>query len=1387
MALLSAAMALTMLPATAFAEEGAADSSIVESRGSEEDYDNGDATAPAGQGDSVTASPKAEDAEASDSESKDSEGKDSANSSESVTTENAVADDQNSVDTQAESGEVSALSQGTCGAAGSESDVTWALTENPDAQGTYTLTFSGSGAMADYASAAATPWNSYLAANSATTTSTERGNGSQTFYKITKIEFAAGSALTHIGNYAFANTMIESLSILEGVTTLGNSIFGWTNWLKTIEIPASVTNLNYDSAKESYYNTFDGAFYLEEIKVAAGNPNYKVDNGMLLGKVQDGSGWMIVNCPDTLANNGTPVTAISKNGFTESNIVAVGITAFSSCRNLTQIDLPDSITSIDKGSFNKCYALTSFTMPAGVTDFGGNFKACRNLQSIDFNNVTEISSQQMLADMTPAEIGETDGVFCALSSLDLSKVTEITSSAFNPSPNLTSVTFINSAGSILNIGAGAFQNCGFAENTVFDFSALSDESIISNSAFDDTVIVKKPAINDEKAVAAVITESGETTNCATLDDAILSAGKTDTVKLLKDCQLESVCTVTENKVLNLDLNGHILRAASDNRLFVVYGAVTVTDSNPDAVHYYTVDESKGGLYVVDDSQTENVKTLNGGVITGGVCGNSGGAFVLSKGSLDIKAGNIVGNMTTNATGSGGINVNTGTFTMSGGTVMGNVRNNNDVYTIVDINGGTISGGTFTTELSGKWCASGLYPYDNEDGTYTVSTVNQKCVAEVTLDGKTIYCNTIDDALANAETGSTVKLVKDCQMSKAFSVSAGKELTLDLNGHVLRAPSNNRLMLVYGTLHIMDSDPDAVHYYTVDNSKGGLYVVDDTQTENAKTLNGGIITGGVCGNSGGAFVLGEGTLDIQAGNIVGNMTTRAGGSGGINMNTGKSFTMSGGSVMGNVCNNNGTYSLVDINGGTVSGGSFSTNVQTYVADGSIQYVDDEIYHVIAKDATPTKTGYVFDSWLNASNAKVEQDALTNKELYHPSWTTCTYTTDGTTISETYVGGSTATATLSAPKNLSFDGQPKEATVTFENTWHGNKAIVYKNEAGEILDGAPVNAGTYTATLTAVEGGASVTVSFTIEKAAQKLNFADSAVTRHINVANVTNTLNHEVGDGEVTYSSDAPNVASVDEKGTVTIHGVGSATITATTAETGNYRSATAAYTLTVEDHTWGEWTTVTSPNCTDKGSEKRTCSVCDAMETRDVDPNGHDWEDDFTIDQEPTCTTNGVKSIHCKNCDVVKDITEIPATGHSYSEEWSSDEDDHWHECTVCHEKDSVSAHTFQWILDKEPTRTEKGSKHEECSVCHYKKAAVEIPALSSSDKSDKSDDKTNVSGDSKTPSKTTTDANSKAKSNAKTATKTGDTNPFGLYVALLLVSMIGIGVCLVKARKRHE
>ena len=58
---------------------------------------------------------------------------------------------------------------------------------------------------------------------------------------------------------------------------------------------------------------------------------------------------------------------------------------------------------------------------------------------------------------------------------------------------------------------------------------------------------------------------------------------------------------------------------------------------------------------------------------------------------------------------------------------------------------------------------------------------------------------------------------------------------------------------------------------------------------------------------------------------------------------------------------------------------------------------------------------------------------------------------------------------------------------------------------------------------------------------------------------------------------------------------------------------------------------------------------------------------------------------------------------------WHSDADNHWNTCE-CGEKLNLSGHSFIWVIDKEATAEEKGSKHEQCTVCGYAKAAVEIP-----------------------------------------------------------------------------
>lgn len=101
-----------------------------------------------------------------------------------------------------------------------------------------------------------------------------------------------------------------------------------------------------------------------------------------------------------------------------------------------------------------------------------------------------------------------------------------------------------------------------------------------------------------------------------------------------------------------------------------------------------------------------------------------------------------------------------------------------------------------------------------------------------------------------------------------------------------------------------------------------------------------------------------------------------------------------------------------------------------------------------------------------------------------------------------------------------------------------------------------------------------------------------------------------------------------------------------------------------------------------------------------------------------TVTVNGVKAEVLSNTlEVIMDADKtvivtyksIPHT-HNHGTAWKSDAGNHWHECP-CGDRKDIAAHSFKWVIDKEPTATRKGSKHEECTVCGYKKAAVAIPA----------------------------------------------------------------------------
>ena len=76
-------------------------------------------------------------------------------------------------------------------------------------------------------------------------------------------------------------------------------------------------------------------------------------------------------------------------------------------------------------------------------------------------------------------------------------------------------------------------------------------------------------------------------------------------------------------------------------------------------------------------------------------------------------------------------------------------------------------------------------------------------------------------------------------------------------------------------------------------------------------------------------------------------------------------------------------------------------------------------------------------------------------------------------------------------------------------------------------------------------------------------------------------------------------------------------------------------------------------------------------------------------------------------------ITVKPYVGphtHTYGGPWYADAKSHWHQCTdsACPDPSGstkdLASHTFVWKVDKAATETQTGLKHEECTVCSYKR-----------------------------------------------------------------------------------
>lgn len=271
--------------------------------------------------------------------------------------------------------------------------------------------------------------------------------------------------VTAIGGQAFYDCGgLADIKIGNSVTNIGDSAFSGCSSLTNITIPNSVTNIGAGAFSEcsglkDVYISDMAAWCNIEFGNASSNPMYYanklyVNNKLLTNLEMPDS---VTSIRDYTFYNCSCLTSVTIPNSVEN----IGNASFYNCSGLTSVTIPDSVTSIGRSTFYGCSGLTNITIGNSLTSIDENaFQNCSNLDSvylsdlagylnIEFGN--EYSNPMYYANKLYLNNKRVAGDLIIPDG-----VTKIPVCAFDGCDSLTSITIPDSVTSISN---RAFEGC----------------------------------------------------------------------------------------------------------------------------------------------------------------------------------------------------------------------------------------------------------------------------------------------------------------------------------------------------------------------------------------------------------------------------------------------------------------------------------------------------------------------------------------------------------------------------------------------------------------------------------------------------------------------------------------------------------------------------------------------------------------------------------------------------------------------------------------------------------------------------------------------------------------------------------------------------------------
>ncbi len=206
------------------------------------------------------------------------------------------------------------------------------------------------------------------------------------------------NTVTSIGNRAFSNcTSLTYVNIPNSVTGINNGTFSDCTSLASVNIPDSVTYIG----RNAFLNcsNLTSVNISDSVKSISAEAFSKCES-LNAVYITDISKWCAIDFGNVYANplyyaknlylNGELVTEL----VIPEGVTSIGERAFYNCKSLISITIPDSVTSIGRDAFCNCTSLISVTIPSNVTSIGDwAFYGCSSLTSITIpGSVTSIGS-----------------------------------------------------------------------------------------------------------------------------------------------------------------------------------------------------------------------------------------------------------------------------------------------------------------------------------------------------------------------------------------------------------------------------------------------------------------------------------------------------------------------------------------------------------------------------------------------------------------------------------------------------------------------------------------------------------------------------------------------------------------------------------------------------------------------------------------------------------------------------------------------------------------------------------------------------------------------------------------------------------------------------------